>query len=154
MVKNLPANAGDKSDKVLIPGLGRSFGGRNGNPLQYSCLEKNPMDRGVWWAAVHVAQRAGLNAKLQKTQDESLSLEEKIFLKVLSPFIYGPLDPFKSLGGVLKIYYMNHFSVRFAKIRYFSQLQFLLLLHHNSPVQWCWDGCRYFEDPNEDNLRT
>ena len=31
----------------LIPGLGRSPGGGNGNPLQYSCLE-NPMDRGAW----------------------------------------------------------------------------------------------------------
>ena len=29
-----------------------SRGGRNGNPIQYSCLE-NPMDRGAWWAAVH-----------------------------------------------------------------------------------------------------
>ena len=35
-----------------IPGLGRSPGGRNDNPLQYSCLE-NPMDRGAWWAKVH-----------------------------------------------------------------------------------------------------
>ena len=34
-----------------IPGLGRSPGGGNGNPLQYSCLE-NPMDRGAWWATV------------------------------------------------------------------------------------------------------
>ena len=34
MVKNLPTNAGDKG---LIPGLGRFPGGRNGNPLQYSC---------------------------------------------------------------------------------------------------------------------
>ena len=41
VVKNLPANAGDSG---LIPGLGRSLGGGNGNPLQYSCLE-NPMDR-------------------------------------------------------------------------------------------------------------
>ena len=32
----------------LIPGLGRSPGGGNDNPPQYSCL-KNPMDRGVWW---------------------------------------------------------------------------------------------------------
>ena len=39
-------------DLRLIPGLGRSAEGRNGNPLQYSCLE-NPMDRGVWWATVH-----------------------------------------------------------------------------------------------------
>ena len=36
----------------LIPGLGRSTGEGNGNPLRYSCLE-NPMDRGTWWAIVH-----------------------------------------------------------------------------------------------------
>ena len=35
-----------------IPGWGRSLGGGNGNPLQYSCLE-NPMDGGAWWATVH-----------------------------------------------------------------------------------------------------
>ena len=35
-----------------MPGLGRSHGGGNGNPLQYSCLE-NPMDRGAWRATVH-----------------------------------------------------------------------------------------------------
>ena len=39
-------------DPDLIPGLGRSPGEENGNPLQYSCLE-NPMDRGVRWATVH-----------------------------------------------------------------------------------------------------
>ena len=46
VVKN--ASAGDAS-MASIPGLGRSPGGGNGNPLQYSCLE-NPTDRGVWWA--------------------------------------------------------------------------------------------------------
>ena len=46
MVKNLPINAGDAGDVGSIPGLGRSPGGGQGNPLQYSCLE-NPMDRGV-----------------------------------------------------------------------------------------------------------
>ena len=51
-IKNLPANAGDTGDTDLIPGLGRSPGGRDGNPLQYSCLE-NPMDREAWWAIVH-----------------------------------------------------------------------------------------------------
>ena len=35
-----------------IPGLGRSLGEGNGNPLQHPCLE-NPMERGAWWAAVH-----------------------------------------------------------------------------------------------------
>ena len=48
-VKNVPANAGDAG---LIPESGRSPGGGNGNPLQYSCLE-NPMDRGAWGATVH-----------------------------------------------------------------------------------------------------
>ena len=42
-------NVGDLGS---IPGLGRSPGEGNGNPLQYSCLE-NPMDRGAWWAIVH-----------------------------------------------------------------------------------------------------
>ena len=46
-VKNPPANVGDISDAGSIPGLGRSPGEGNGNPLQYSCLE-NPMDRGAW----------------------------------------------------------------------------------------------------------
>jgi len=40
----------------LIPGSGRSPGERNGNPLQYSCLE-NPMDRGAWQATVHGVAR-------------------------------------------------------------------------------------------------
>ena len=52
MVKNLPASAGDVRDAGSIPGLGRCPGGRNGNPLQYFCLE-NPMDRGALWATVH-----------------------------------------------------------------------------------------------------
>ena len=52
MVKNLPASAGDIRDAGLIPGLGRSSGGGNGDPLQYSCLE-NPMDREAWQATVH-----------------------------------------------------------------------------------------------------
>ena len=39
-------------DPGSIPGLGRSSGEGNGNPLQYSCLE-NPMDQGAWWAMVH-----------------------------------------------------------------------------------------------------
>ena len=48
-VKASACNAGDLGS---IPGLGRSPGEGNGNPLQYSCLE-NPMDGGAWWAIVH-----------------------------------------------------------------------------------------------------
>ena len=57
-VKNPPANAGDTGDVDLIPGLGRSPGGGNDNPLQYSCLN-HPMDRGAWWATVQRVQRVG-----------------------------------------------------------------------------------------------
>ena len=47
--KESTCKAGDVGS---IPGSERSPGGEHGNSLQYSCLE-NPMDRGVWWAAVH-----------------------------------------------------------------------------------------------------
>ena len=46
VVKNPPASTGDARDVDSIPGLGRSPGEGNGNPLQYSCLE-NPMDGGA-----------------------------------------------------------------------------------------------------------
>ena len=47
--KNLPASAEDAGS---VPGLGRSPGEGNGNPLPYSCLE-NATDRGAWRAIVH-----------------------------------------------------------------------------------------------------
>ena len=43
---------GNARDPGSIAGMGRSPGGRHGNPLQYSCLE-NPMDRGEWQATAH-----------------------------------------------------------------------------------------------------
>ena len=52
VVKNPPASAGDTRDVGSIPGLGRSPGEGNGNPLQYSFLE-NSMDRGTWWATIN-----------------------------------------------------------------------------------------------------
>ena len=53
--KKSACNTGDAG---LIPGLGRSPGGGNGNPPQYSCLE-NPMDRGAWQVIVHGVARVG-----------------------------------------------------------------------------------------------
>ena len=49
MVKNLPASTGDAGS---VPGLGRSPGEGNGNPLQNPCLE-NAIYRGGWWAIAH-----------------------------------------------------------------------------------------------------
>ena len=52
VVKNLPANVGDRRDEGSIPGLGRSSEGGDGNPFHYSCLE-NLTDRGARWATNH-----------------------------------------------------------------------------------------------------
>ena len=54
MAKNLPANAGDTGS---VPGLRRSLGGGNGNPLQCSCLE-NFMDRGAWQESMGVTKES------------------------------------------------------------------------------------------------
>ena len=61
-VKNPPVNAGGIRDAGLIPGTGRSPGGRHGNLLHYSCLE-NPMDRGAWWATVPGVAKSQIQLK-------------------------------------------------------------------------------------------
>ena len=58
MLLNPPASAGDTADVDLVPGLGRSSSGGNGNPLQYSCRE-NPMEKGAWRATVHGVTKSG-----------------------------------------------------------------------------------------------
>ena len=62
LVKNLPANAGDGRDMVLIPGSGRSPGGGHGNPLQYFCLE-NPMEKRACLAIVHEVAKSQTQLK-------------------------------------------------------------------------------------------
>jgi len=54
--KEYACQTGSVGNMGLIPGLGRSPGEGNGNPLQYSCLG-NPMDRGAWQAIVHGVTR-------------------------------------------------------------------------------------------------
>ena len=61
--KESACNAGDPGS---IPGLGRSPGEGNGNPLQYSYLE-NPTDRGAWQATVHGIARVGHNLATKST---------------------------------------------------------------------------------------
>ena len=72
--KESACNAGDLG---LIPGLGRSFGEGNGNPLQYSCLE-NPMDRGAWHATIHAVAES--RTRLSDCHDcpySSINLERR-----------------------------------------------------------------------------
>ena len=63
-VKNLPASSGDTRDMSSIPESGRSPGGGNGNPLQYSFLE-NSMNRGAWQAIVHEVARVKQDLVIQ-----------------------------------------------------------------------------------------
>ena len=74
MEKNLPVNTGDRDVRDLgsIPGSGRSPGGGNDNPLQYSCLE-NPMARGVWWATVHGVTKSWTRLNTHTDHDEFLT---------------------------------------------------------------------------------
>ena len=52
VVKESTCQCGDTGDVGLIPGLGRSPGVGNGNPLKYT-FQENSRDRGAWWATVH-----------------------------------------------------------------------------------------------------
>ena len=69
MVKNPPASAGDARDVGSIPGSGRSPGGGNGNPLEYSYLE-NSMDRGAWRATVHMVTKESDMTEHTHTQEK------------------------------------------------------------------------------------
>ena len=82
MVKYLSASAGDVG---LIPGSGRSPGGGNGNPLQYSSWE-NPMDRGAQWATVHECLKESdtteqLSTRLRRASAASLQQESEQWLQ-------------------------------------------------------------------------
>ena len=68
-IKNPPANAGDVRDANSIPGLGRSPGEGNDNPLQYFCLG-NPLDRGAWRDTVHGVTKS-------QTQQKWLSMHTR-----------------------------------------------------------------------------
>ena len=73
VVKNPFANAGDTRDSGPIPGLGRSPGDGNGNPLQYPCLG-NSMDRETWWATVRRVTKSQIWLK----QLSKILIESKI----------------------------------------------------------------------------
>ena len=67
VVKNRPANSEDVKDLDLIPGSGRSPGGGNGYPLQYSRLG-NPTNRGAWRATVHGVTKSQRQLKQLSTR--------------------------------------------------------------------------------------
>ena len=89
VVKNPLANAGDTGNTGSISGLGRSPGGGNGNPLQYSYLD-NPADGGAWWAQSMGLQRVRHDWVSKHTYTcfhwWILPFNEELTLTLLEPF--------------------------------------------------------------------
>ena len=104
--KESACNAGELG---LIPGLGRFPGERNGNPLQYSCLE-NPMDRGAWQATVHGVTRVGHDLATKLPFDNNPQVP-----------LYHTVDLLENIGSLS--YRMVHI-LALADILYYAQLVF------------------------------
>ena len=84
MVKESACNVGDP---VLILGSGRSPGGGNGNPPQYSCLE-NSLDRGTWWATVHEVSQSLTQLNGWHTQTHHFSHQISLTAGKKDPHIF------------------------------------------------------------------
>ena len=98
MIKNPLANAGVARDIGLIPGLGGSPRGGNGNPRQYSCLG-NPMDRGVWLATAHgVAEESDMTEQLRMHICVCVCVYIYIYI-----YIYHIMFIHSSVNGHLKL---------------------------------------------------
>ena len=77
-----------------MPEWGRSPGGGNGNPLQYSCLE-NPMDRGAWQATIHplgpkepdMTEQLSMHMKIKRNTD-SISHIFVLYIYVYTQILY------------------------------------------------------------------
>ena len=109
-VKNQPANARDSRDVSSIPGTGRSPGGGNRNPFQYSCLE-TPMDRGAWQA---VAQRV---SKSQTT--EHACMLGKFSAIISSNIFSGPFSLYSPSGTPIMwifMHLMSQMSLRLSSV--------------------------------------
>ena len=99
MAKNPSANTGDTRDAGSIPGSGRSPGGENCNPLQYSCLE-NPVDRGARWATL-------VGSWGRKELDMT---EHELLLKQCSVPFPSPLVLLVSLVNSTKLFFFFFFK--------------------------------------------
>ena len=82
--KDSACSAGDLGS---ILGLGISSEGGHGNPLQYSCLE-NPMDRGVWRAAVHRVAQSDMTEATKQQQQALIQMVSSIAHKYLARYFY------------------------------------------------------------------
>ena len=110
--KNRPAKAGDARDTGLIPGSGRSPGEGKGNPLQYSCLPQNSMDRGAWLSAAHrVAKLSDTTERVLREWQLSLLLHWASMRtnKTSSDRLKPPLQ---WMGEIREVYHPKNVSSR------------------------------------------
>ena len=106
MIKNLPDNAGDADS---IPGLGRSPGEGNGNPLQYSCLG-SPMNREAWRATVHGVTGVRHDAVI-KEQQQATANHFSFLEKATICLIYVPAANLYFHNGLLQSASLSSISV-------------------------------------------
>ena len=117
------ASAYNVEDLGSIPGSGRSPGGGNGNPLQYSCLE-NPTDGGAWLATVH-----GVSKSWTRLSDFTITITAAAAAKSLQacPTLCDPIDgspPGSPIPGILQarvlewgaIAFSNHYHYQIINI--------------------------------------
>ena len=86
--KESTCNAGVTGEMGSIPGSGKSTGGGNGNPLQYSCLE-NPMDKGAWQATVHQVAESDTTEVTEHASTHSVGTAEMNKVRVKDDFHPG-----------------------------------------------------------------
>ena len=123
-VKASASNAGDQGS---IPGLGRSPGEGNGNPLQYSCLE-SPRDRGAWWAAVYGVVQSQTRLKRLSSSSSSRPSKERILIQSLvegegevaqsCPTLCDPVDcslPGFSVHGIFQARILEWVTISFSR---------------------------------------
>ena len=87
----------DAGDVALIPGLGRSPGGRNGNPLQFSCLE-NPMDRGAWWLVVCGVAKSWIQLRTYRLNTQIKLIEKNAQVYISSVQLLSHVQLFATHG--------------------------------------------------------
>ena len=111
MAKHAPA--GDSGDASFIPGSGRSPGGRNGNPFEYSCLE-NSIDRGAWRATVQGVSVSDVTGHMhtQPSRDTEISTPTCLKTSELHRFCTKNMDlTFTSCLSPKFLWLLSHVSL-------------------------------------------
>ena len=150
VIKNLPGNAKDMRDVHSIPGSGRSLGGGDGHPPQYSCLE-NPMDRGALWATAyrvakhwiqlkwHICTHSSNNNSWQATYIPDCGLTGFAFMSFLHFSVQGSSIPV----------FLESVSLYYSPDR--PQTNMFILTRSLFLKFWLQKGCIIREDPSKDN---